>query len=272
MTAEAPPTPPGLHVDLDVRRGAFALQVRFDVAPGRTAAVLGPNGAGKSTLVEALAGLVPLARGEVVLAGRALERPPLRLSPQERDLGVMFQGYCLFGHMTARDNVAFGLRARGAPRARARAEAQAWLERLGVADVADLRPPALSGGQAQRVALARAMIVRPALLLLDEPLAALDVTARARARALLAGWLAEAGAIALVITHDVRDALALAEQWLVLEDGRLAAGGPATELRARPPTPYLAAALAAAGETDPAAAPLVSGEPAGPDDRGLSRR
>src|SRR5690606_31288089 len=108
----------------EARRGAFTLQVRFAVPPGRTVAVLGPNGAGKSTLVDALAGLLPLTRGEVALAGRTLERTRdrVRLAPQERGVGVMFQGYCLFGHMTARDNVAFGLRARGVPRARARAE------------------------------------------------------------------------------------------------------------------------------------------------------
>jgi molybdate transport system ATP-binding protein len=239
----------GLEVDLLVRRGGFALELRFALAPGTTAALLGPNGSGKSTLVDALAGLVPLARGDVMLAGRPLEHTArrLRLAPQERGLGVMFQGYCLFKHMSARDNVAYGLRARGVPRARARAEAQAWLERLGVADVADRRPDALSGGQAQRIALARAMITRPALLLLDEPLAALDVSARAHARALLAGWLAEAGAIGLVVTHDVRDALALAGELLVLEDGRLTAHGRADDLRARPPTPYVAAALAEAG-------------------------
>lgn len=243
------PTPSsGLLVDLEVRRGAFTLALQFAVAPGATVAVLGPNGAGKSTLVDALAGLVPLTRGEVVLAGRPLERPAarLRLAPQDRGLGVMFQGYCLFEHMTARDNVAYGLRARGVARARARAEAQAWLERLGVGEVGDLRPAALSGGQAQRVALARAMITRPALLLLDEPLAALDITARAQARRLLAGWLAEAGAITLLVSHDVGDALALADELLVLEAGRLTARGAVDELRARPPTPYVAAALAEA--------------------------
>ncbi|MBZ5713453.1 ABC transporter ATP-binding protein [Nannocystis pusilla] len=237
---------PGLHADIAARRGEFSLELEFSLAPGATAAVLGPNGAGKSTLVDALAGLVPLTRGEVVLGGRALERPGerLRLTPQERGLGVMFQGYCLFGHMSARDNVAYGLRARGVGRARARAEAQAWLERLGVAEVGELRPAALSGGQAQRVALARAMITRPALLLLDEPLAALDVSARAQARRLLAGWLAEAGAISLIVSHDVRDAVALADELLVVEGGRLTARGTAAELRARPPTAYVAAVLA----------------------------
>lgn len=240
MTASA-----GLAVDIAVQRGPFSLELRFALAPGATVAVLGPNGAGKSTLVDALAGLVPLTRGEVVLAGRTLERPAarVRLSPQERGLGVMFQGYCLFGHMSARDNVAYGLRARGVARARARAEAQAWLERLGVGEVGDLRPEALSGGQAQRVALARAMITRPALLLLDEPLAALDVSARAQARRLLAGWLAEAAAICVIVSHDVRDAVALADELLVIEAGRLTARGPAAELRARPPTEYVAAVL-----------------------------
>jgi molybdate transport system ATP-binding protein len=236
----------GLVADIAARRGAFELRLRFELAPGTTAAILGPNGAGKSTLVETLAGLVPLTDGELTLAGRTLERPSagLRAPPQSRGLGVMFQGYCLFPHMSARDNVAYGLRARGVPRARARAEAQAWLERLELGALGDRLPAALSGGQAQRVALARAMIVRPALLLLDEPLAALDVSTRAHARALLRRWLGESGAIALIVTHDVRDATALADELLVLEVGRLTARGPAAELRARPPTPYVAAALA----------------------------
>jgi molybdate transport system ATP-binding protein len=236
----------GLHADIAARRGAFELQVRFDLPPRATAALLGPNGAGKSTLVDALAGLVPLTSGEVALAGRVLERPAsgVRLPPQARGLGVMFQGYWLFEHMSARDNVAYGLRARGVARARARAEAQAWLERLGVGELGDARPAALSGGQAQRVALARATITRPALLLLDEPLAALDVAARAQARAWLRGFLAEAGAIALIVTHDTADAVALADELLVLEQGRLTARGTAAELRAEPPTPYVAAALA----------------------------
>ena len=239
---EDPQQQRGLSAEIVARRGGFTLDLRFELAPGSTAAVLGPNGAGKSTLVAALAGLVPLERGEVVLGGRALGR----LSPQERGLGVMFQGYCLFEHMSARDNVAFGLRARGVARARARAEAEAWLERLGVAEVAERRPAALSGGMAQRVALARAMITRPPLLLLDEPLAALDVPARASARALLARWLADAGAICLIVTHDVGDALSLADELLVLEAGRLTARGQTAELRADPPTPYVAAALAEA--------------------------
>ena len=240
MTSTRQQQTPGLSAEIVARRGDFTLELQFSLAPGATAAVLGPNGAGKSTLVDALAGLIALDRGEIVLAGRALGR----LSPQERGLGVMFQGYCLFKHMSARDNVAYGLRARGVPRARARDEAQAWLERLDVADVAEHRPAALSGGQAQRIALARAMITRPALLLLDEPLAALDVSARAQARTMLSRWLADAGAICLIVTHDVRDALALADELLVLEAGRLTARGRAAELRAHPPTPYVAAALA----------------------------
>ena len=237
----------GLVADITARRGAFELQARFALAPGTTAALLGPNGAGKSTLVDALAGHVPLTAGELVLGGRALERPSagLRLPPQARGLGVMSQGYCLFPHMSARDNVAYGLRARGVARVRARAAAQAWLDRLAIGELGDRLPAALSGGQAQRVALARALIIRPSLLLLDEPLAALDATARAHARGLLRGWLADAGAIALIVTHDVADAVALADELLVLEAGRLTARGAPDALRAAPPTPYVAAALAA---------------------------
>lgn len=233
-----------LEVDIAARRGACSLELRFVARAGSTVAVVGRNGAGKSTLIDVLAGLVPLTRGSVVLAGRVLERAPdVRLPPQARGLGVVFQGLALFPGLTALENVAYGLRARGLARAEARAEAQAWLERLGVGELAERRPHALSGGQAQRVALARAMIARPPLLLLDEPIAALDVEARAAARALLATWLAGAPeTVKLVVTHDVEDARALADRLLVIDAGRVVADGPTAELLAAPP-PFLAAML-----------------------------
>jgi molybdate transport system ATP-binding protein len=233
-----------LEVDFAARRGGFALELAFAAAAGSTVAVVGPNGSGKSTLIDVLAGLVPLTRGAVVLGGRVLERAPdVRLPPQARGLGVVFQGLALFPGLTAIENVAYGLRARGAARAEARAEARAWLERLDVAALAERRPGELSGGQAQRVALARAMIVRPPLLLLDEPISALDVAARASARTLLAEWLAAAPAtVKLVVTHDLEDARALADRVLVIDGGRAVADGPVAELLAAPP-PFLAAML-----------------------------
>jgi molybdate transport system ATP-binding protein len=230
-----------LDVDVLVQRGEFALELAFSLPTDCTAALIGPNGSGKSTLVDLLAGLVPATRGTVVLGGRTLERAPgLRLAPQARGLGVVFQGLALFPSLTALDNVAYGLRARGLAKGQARAEARAWLDRFEISALAERRVGALSGGQAQRVALARAMIVRPPLLLLDEPLSALDVEARGAARTLLRGWLAEAPGVKLLVTHDLEDARAVADRLLVLERGRLVAMGSVEELLAAPP-PFLAA-------------------------------
>ena len=233
----------GLALDVAATRAGFELALRLHLPPGCTAALVGPNGSGKSTLVELLAGLLPARRGEVVLDGRVLERAPgLRLPPQARGLGVVFQGLALFPSLTALDNVAYGLVARGLARARAREQALGWLERFELAALASRRPGELSGGQAQRVALARAMIVRPPLLLLDEPLSSLDVEARGAARALLRGWLAEAPGVKLLVTHDLDDARAVADRLLVLDAGRLIADGPVDALLAAPP-PFLAAML-----------------------------
>ncbi len=233
----------GLEVDAEVVRGSFDLALRFALPEGCTAALVGPNGSGKSTVVELLAGLVPASRGSVTLAGRVLERAPgLRLPPQARGLGVVFQGLALFPALTAIENVAYGLRSRGVGRAQARAQAQGWLERFELGGLADRRAGELSGGQAQRVALARAMIVRPPLLLLDEPLSALDVEARDAARSRLRGWLAEVPGVKLLVTHDIEDARAVADRLLVLDRGRLVAQGSVETLLAAPP-PFLAAMM-----------------------------
>ena len=231
-----------LAVDIEARRGGFSLVVRFTAAAGSTVAIVGPNRAGKSTLIDVLAGLVPVARGSVVLAGRTLEQAPgRRLAPQARGVGVVFQRLALFPAIDVVGNVAYGLRARGVARREAHAEAMAWLERLGVAELATRRTGELSGGQAQRVALARAMIVRPELLLLDEPISALDAEARAGARALLKERLAaETEVVKLVVTHDLEDARALADRMLVLDGGRVVADGAVDELM-RDPSLFLAA-------------------------------
>ena len=211
------------------------LDVALTAQPGDVVAVIGPNGAGKTTLVHALAGLVP-ASGHAVLDGVDLLRQPA----QDRRVGLVFQEQVLFPHLTALDNVAFGPRARGATRVAARAAAHAWLDRLGIGDLADRKPPALSGGQAQRVAIARALVTDPALLLLDEPMPGLDVGVAAELRIELTRHLSSYAGITLVVTHDAIDALTLATHVLVVEDGRVAQAGPPDEVAARPHTDHVA--------------------------------
>ena len=244
LTAERTAT---LTVDLAVQQGAFRLEAAFRAGAGRTLAVVGPNGAGKTTLLRAIAGLVRLERGRVELGGRTLEDTgaALVVPPERRPIGVVFQDLLLFPHLSALGNVAYGLRYRGGlGRAEARRQAASWLERLDVAGVANRRPAQLSGGEAQRVALARALAPDPDLLLLDEPLSALDATARPAALALLVHHLAGYAGASLVVTHDASEALALADRLLVLESGRVVQEGDAGELRSRPATPYVATLLA----------------------------
>jgi len=233
---------PGLAADLVVERGAFRLDLAFEVPAGQTVAVLGPNGAGKTTLLRALAGLHPLAGGRVRLGDRVLEdvRAHVRVRPPDRHVGVVFQDHRLFPHLSARDNVAFGPRSVGVPRARARADGQRWLDRLGLVGLGDRRPAALSAGQAQRVGLARALAAGPGLLLLDEPLSALDPATREDVRGELRRQLAGFAGPALVVTHDVADALGLADRLVVVEDGRIVQDASSQEVSRRPLTPFVA--------------------------------
>ncbi|MFE9096982.1 ATP-binding cassette domain-containing protein [Streptomyces sp. NPDC007264] len=226
----------GLDARIVVERGSFRLDVALAAAPGDVVALLGPNGAGKTTALRALAGLVPLSGGHLRLDGVTLDRTP----PESRPVGVVFQDYLLFPHLTALDNVAFGPRCRGASRARSRETAAAWLERMGLADHAGVKPRRLSGGQAQRVALARALAVRPRLLLLDEPLAALDARTRLEVRAALRRHLAEFEAVAVLVTHDPLDAMVLADRLVVVEHGRVVQEGAPRDIARRPRTDYIA--------------------------------
>jgi molybdate transport system ATP-binding protein len=232
-----------LSAHLVVARGdGFRLDVALSVAAGEVVALLGPNGAGKTTALRALAGLRPLDAGHVRLRGRTLDEPAGRtyLPPERRAVGVVFQDYLLFPHLSALDNVAFGPRCRGLDRRAARAEAAGWLDRVGLAELARRRPRQLSGGQAQRVALARALAVRPDLLLLDEPLAALDAGTRLDTRARLHRHLADHEGATLLVTHDPLDALMLADRLVIVEDGRVVQEGDAAEVTARPRTDYVA--------------------------------
>ena len=230
-----------LHADLRVSRGGFRLGAELVVEPGEVVAVLGPNGAGKSTALRALAGLLPLTGGHIRLGGEVWDAPPGVFRPAERrPIGVVFQDYLLFAHMSALENVAFGLRARGVGRAVAREAAARWLERVGLAAWAKARPRTLSGGQAQRVALARALATGPELLLLDEPLAALDAATRLHVRAELGRHLHDYPGHTLLVTHDPLDAMVLADRLVVLEHGEVVQQGPPVEVARRPRTDYVA--------------------------------
>ncbi|GAA3746245.1 molybdate transport system ATP-binding protein [Spinactinospora alkalitolerans] len=228
--------PAALAARLVVERGGFRLDAELNVAPGEVLALLGPNGAGKSTALRALAGLAPMADGRILLDGADLTTAPT----EDRPIGMVFQDYLLFDHLSALDNVAFGPRCQGASRAGARARAAELLERVGLADHARARPRALSGGQAQRVALARALAVRPRLLLLDEPLAALDAHTRASVRSRLRRHLADFDGAAVIVTHDPLDAMVLADRVTVIEEGAVVQDGPPADVARHPRTGYVA--------------------------------
>jgi molybdate transport system ATP-binding protein len=231
-----------LQVDVAFRLGSLELEVQLEAAPGEIVAVLGPNAAGKTTLLRALAGLVPISQGKVTLDDVVFDDVTrgIHLPPERRPIGVVFQDYLLFPHLTALENVAFGLRARGVAARDARARAAAWLDRLGVGDEALARPRALSGGQAQRVALARALAIDPRLLLLDEPLAALDASTRGAVRRDLKRHLASFAGIRIVITHDPLEAIALADRLVILERGHVVQTGSPAEVTQRPRSRYVA--------------------------------
>jgi molybdate transport system ATP-binding protein len=230
-----------LEADVRLRLGSLDLQVQLSVAD-QVVAVLGPNGAGKTTLLRALAGLLPLDAGRVSLDAVVLEDAErgIRLPPERRPIGVVFQDYLLFPHLSVAENVAFGLRARGAGRDAARRVAAGWLERLGLAAYAQGRPSALSGGQRQRAALARALATEPRLLLLDEPMAALDASTRAEVRRDLKQHLAAFAGIRLLVTHDPLEAIALADVLMVLEGGRIVQVGSAADVTQHPRSRYVA--------------------------------
>jgi molybdate transport system ATP-binding protein len=231
-----------LSATVSLTLGQLHLEVDLDVNEEAVVAVVGPNGAGKTTLLRALAGLVAIDRGRVVVDGIVVEDAAgrVRLPPEHRRFGVVFQEPRLFANLTTLENVAFGLRAVGAPRGEARAKALSWLERVGLAELAGRRPRELSGGQAQRVALARALATEPAVLLLDEPLAAVDASARAELRHALRDELRRYPGARLIVTHDPIEAAALADRLVVLEDGRITQQGPLVEVTARPRSPWVA--------------------------------
>jgi molybdate transport system ATP-binding protein len=236
------PTAAGLRAEVVLRLGTLALDISLHAAPGEVVAILGPNGAGKTTLLRALAGLLPVDRGCVTLDGRIIEDPAagVRTSPQQRSVGVVFQQHLLFPNLTALENVAFGIRAHGVPRREARGRAREWLGRVGLDDHAGAKPGALSGGQAQRVALARALATDPALLLLDEPLSALDVDTRRTVRRQLRRHLDAFAGPVLLITHEPLEAITLADRLVILEHGRIVQDDPPDVVARRPRSTWAA--------------------------------
>jgi len=232
----------GLRAHFEFHRPEFALTAELDVPPGEVVAVLGSNGSGKSTLLSCLAGLLVPDSGTISLGGRMLtDVPRTQLPPHSRGVGLLSQDALLFPHLSTVDNVAFAPQSRGVSRTGAREIARRWLAEVGAAEFGDRKPAQLSGGQAQRVALARALAGEPDLLLLDEPLAALDVDATPAIRALLRRVLRTGGERACVlVTHDPLDALSIADQVVVLSGGRIVERGPTRDVLAAPRTPFTA--------------------------------
>ena len=231
-----------LEANVRLTLGALSLDMELSVDEGEVVALLGPNGAGKTTLLRAVAGLVPLTSGFVKLDGRVLEDAAKgKYVPTEnRSIGVVFQDYLLFPHLSVLENVAFGIRSRSVRSQEASRKAAQWVDRVGLSAYVQDKPDALSGGQRQRVALARALAPDPRLLLLDEPLAALDATTRAEVRRDLKRHLASFPGLRLVVTHDPLEAAALADRLVVIEDGRLVQTGTPAEVTEHPRSQYVA--------------------------------
>lgn len=221
-----------MRLEVEVRVPERGVDVAFEVTSGSTLALVGPNGAGKSTVVQAIAGLLDYS-GTVSVDGRSLDALP----PERRRVGLVFQDYLLFPHLSVLENVAFGPRSQG--RRDAVVAASGWLDRLGIAGLAARRPAELSGGQAQRVALARALAAEPEVLLLDEPLAALDVEVGDEVRAELAEHLVGFAGVTVLVTHDMEDIAAIARDVLVIERGRATQRGTVREVIRDPATAYV---------------------------------
>jgi molybdate transport system ATP-binding protein len=229
-------------IDLAATVGDRGIDLGLSVAAGEVVAVLGANGAGKSTLLSLLAGLLHPDTGRVTVDGDVLvdTGAGVWVPPHRRKVVLLAQQALLFPHLTVAANVAFGPRSRGAGRREAQAAARHWLDAVDAREFADRKPAQLSGGQAQRVAIARALAADPALLLLDEPMAALDVAAAPALRHLLRRVLRGSGRTALLVTHDLIDALSLADRVIVLEAGRIVEDGPTRTVLAEPRSSFTA--------------------------------
>ena len=231
---------------------------------GRIACLLGPSGCGKSTLLRLIAGLEPADGGEVLEDGRVLSAPGVHVPPEGRDIGLVFQDYALFPHLTALENIGFGLR--GVPAAERKARSMALLDQVRLADRAGAYPQALSGGEQQRVALARALARRPRAILLDEPFSGLDGRLKTEVRDTTLAALRAAGAAALIVTHDAEEAMLMADDLILMQAGRVLQSGPPRACYLQPASPAAALLL---GEANliPSDSPLgrtLGDPPAGP--------
>lgn len=232
---------PGLCAHIVVKREHFTVDVAMRAATGETLAVMGPSGAGKSTLLQALAGLQKLTAGEISVEGRIVDRvaaPRVRATPMDRGVVLLGQDARLFPHLSVRENVAFGPRSKGAAARTARDTAEEWLIRVGLPGAGDRMPRELSGGEGQRVAVARALAASPGVVLLDEPLVALDPETAGDIRRMLRDQLA--GTTTVAVTHDAADAVALADRLIVVESGRATQAGPVREVLSAPASDFVA--------------------------------
>lgn len=229
-------------VKIDVRLTQRGIDANVELQPGEIVAVLGPNGAGKSTLVSLIAGLIKPDSGRIVVDGRTLVDTDrgVWVPAHQRGVALLAQQALLLPHLSVAANVAFGPRSQGASRAHAAAQATHWLGAVDAAELADRRPAQLSGGQAQRIAVARALAANPSLLLLDEPITALDVAAAPTIRQLLRKVLRHPPRTAVLITHDILDALTLADRIIVLADGKVAEDGSVRDVLSRPRSSFAA--------------------------------
>ena len=227
-----------MSLELDAVVADRDVEVALEVAEGETVALLGPNGAGKSTVLSVVAGLLRPDRGSVVLDGRELTGADRFVPAHDRRTALLAQDALLFPHLSVLENVAFGPRSRGDGRREARSVARHWLTEVEAADLADRRPGQVSGGQGQRIALARALAADPRLLLLDEPMAALDVAVQPALRQTLRRVLADRTVV--LVTHDVLDALLLADRVVVIEGGRVVESGRTTDVLERPRSAFAA--------------------------------
>lgn len=216
-------------------RGSFELNVDLSFNEGEVVAIMGPNGSGKSTFLHAIAGLLPVTSGSLVLDDQTLDEATSEVfkDPTQRPVGIVFQGGLLFETMTILENIIFGLRARKIKRTEATVQAQPLINQFGLTELLQRQPRELSGGQAQRVAIARALITKPKVLLLDEPMSGLDTATRQLVRAEFREVLAGFAGYRILVTHDLDDALAMADRIIELDQGKVLWDGPTSEYRGK---------------------------------------